>query len=120
MIKGVGVDICSIARMRDLKPEVVGRLLTEKEKVYCNGFANAAERVAGRFAAKEAILKALGTGWSEGLGWQQIEILANAAGAPKAVLSGPALDKLNQCGATECHVSISHEKEYAVAFAVLE
>ncbi len=120
MIKGIGVDICRVDRISALNAETITRLLTEKEKKYCEKYLESAERIAGRFAAKEAILKALGTGWSQGLSWQQIEILPDSAGAPTPHLSGPAQERLKQCGAKNCFVSISHEKEYAVAFAVIE
>jgi holo-[acyl-carrier protein] synthase len=120
MVIGIGTDICHIERIRKLSPDAVARLLTPPEAEYCSRYADREERIAGRFAAKEAILKALGTGWSQGLGWGQIEILPAASGAPEATLIGPAREKLITLGATRCLVSISHQGEYAVAFAIIE
>jgi holo-[acyl-carrier protein] synthase len=120
MVIGIGTDIAHIERIKKLTPEAVARLLTAPEAEYCARFQAKEERIAGRFAAKEAILKALGTGWSQGLGWGQIEILPDAAGAPVATLTGAALARLIGLGATRCLVSISHQGEYAVAFAIIE
>lgn len=120
MVIGIGTDITHIERIKKLSPDAVKRILTDREEEYCNRFQPPHERVAGRFAAKEAIFKALGTGWSQGIGWQQIEILPDPQGAPQATLSGPALAKLLALGATRCRVSISHQGEYAVAFAILD
>ena len=120
MIVGIGTDIALVARIRKLRPAAVVRLLTSKEQAYCNRHADAHMRIAGRFAAKEAVLKALGTGLAGGITWKQIEILPDAKGAPHATFSGAARRKLNTLGATRCHLSISHQGDYATAFAVLE
>ena len=120
MVIGIGTDICHIERIKKLGPETVDRILTEPEAAYCGRYTTPHERIAGRFAAKEAILKALGTGWSGGLGWGQIEILPDASGAPVVTLTGAAREKLLSLGATRCLVSISHQGEYAVAFAIIE
>lgn len=120
MVVGIGTDIVSVQRIRDLSPGAVERFLTEKEQAYCRKHADPSERMAGRFAAKEAILKALGTGWAHGLGWHQMEILPDENGAPKVILSGAAHERLLFLGANHCHISISHEKLFAVAFAVLQ
>lgn len=120
MVIGIGTDICHIERIKKLVPEAVARILTPAEADYCRRYASPHERIAGRFAAKEAILKAMGTGWSEGLGWGQIEIMPGPSGAPSVALTGAAAEKLAALGATRCLVSISHQGEYAVAFAVIE
>jgi holo-[acyl-carrier protein] synthase len=120
MVIGIGTDICHIERIKKLAPEAVDRVLTPAEAAYCGRYATPHERIAGRFAAKEAILKALGTGWSGGLGWGQIEILPDAAGAPLVTLTGAARERLASLGATRCLVSISHHGDYAVAFSVIE
>jgi holo-[acyl-carrier protein] synthase len=120
MVVGIGTDICHIERIKKLGPEAVARILTEAEAAYCGRYASPHERIAGRFAAKEAILKAFGTGWSGGLGWGQIEILPDASGAPQVALSGAAREKLLSLGATRCLVSISHQGDYAVAFAIID
>lgn len=120
MVKGIGTDIVHIERIKNLAPEVVARILTPKEGAYCDRFTPPHERIAGRFAAKEALFKALGTGWAQGLGWQQIEILPDSSGAPIVALYGAALAKLGEIGASRCLVSISHQGDYAMAFALLE
>jgi holo-[acyl-carrier protein] synthase len=120
MVKGIGTDIVSVERIRALSPAAITRVLTPAEEAYCRKHHDPYERIAGRFAAKEAILKALGTGWAQGLGFGQIEILPNAEGAPETVLAGAAASKLAEIGATRCLISISHEKLFAVAFAILE
>jgi holo-[acyl-carrier protein] synthase len=120
MVIGIGTDITHVERIKKLPPEAVARILTEREAEYCNRHKPPHERIAGRFAAKEAILKALGTGWAQGLGWQQIEILPDASGAPKVTLRDAALEKMRSLGATRCHLSISHQGEYAVAYALLD
>ena len=120
MVKGIGTDITYLERIKKLSPEAVSRILTTPEVEYCQRFPVPHERIAGRLAAKEAVLKALGTGWGQGIGWQQIEILPDASGIPLVTFSGKALEKVQSIGATHCHVSISHQGDYAVAFAVLE
>jgi holo-[acyl-carrier protein] synthase len=126
MITGVGTDIVRIERIRKLRATAISRLLTPAEEKYCRAHADPAPRVAGRFAAKEAILKALGTGLGAGASWKQIEILPDENGAPRARFSGAvarrlrALNASGASGATRCHLSISHEDDHAVAFAVLE
>jgi holo-[acyl-carrier protein] synthase len=119
MIAGIGTDIVAVGRITKLRPAAIARLLTPRETEYCRRFKNRQERTAGRFAAKEAILKALGTGLSSGITWHHIEILPDISGAPQATLTGAALERMSRLGATHCHVSISHQKKYAVAFAVI-
>jgi holo-[acyl-carrier protein] synthase len=120
MITGVGTDIVLVERIRKLRPSAVTRLLTPAEAAYCHRHAAADERIAGRFAAKEAILKSLGTGLGGGVTWRQMEILPDAAGAPRATFTGAVARRLRALGTTRCHLSISHQGGYAVAFAVIE
>ncbi len=120
MVVGVGTDITAVERIKKLESETIARLLTPREIEYCLRFNPPHERIAGRFAAKEAILKALGTGWSRGLSWQHIEILPDPEGAPQVQLTEEASKRMLQLGAATCLVSISHEREYAVAFALLQ
>lgn len=110
----------------------MSRLLTPAEETYCRRHAASEERIAGRFAAKEAILKALGTGLGGGVTWKQIEILPDELGAPKARFSGAVARKLAALSdaqsatrsaiqnTTRCHLSISHDGEYAIAYVVIE
>jgi holo-[acyl-carrier protein] synthase len=120
MIVGIGTDIVKTERIRKLRPAAVARVLTEAERAYCARHADPAERIAGRFAAKEAVLKAFGTGLAQGLSWRHIEILPDLHGAPQISFSGKAASRMRQLRATHCHVSISHSSDTAVAFVLLE
>lgn len=120
MAIGIGTDITHIERIKKLSAGAISRILTEAEAEYCHRFNPPYERIAGRFAAKEAILKALGTGWSQGIGWGQIEILPDPSGIPMVTLTGQALEKFQTLGASRCHISISHQGDYAIAFALIE
>jgi len=119
MVIGIGTDIVSIDRIQAMSEGAVARVLTADEAAYCAKYPRAGERIAGRFAAKEAILKALGTGWGQGLGWDQLEILPDELGSPRVTLRGEAHRRMLALGASHCFITISHEKTYAVAFAVL-
>jgi holo-[acyl-carrier protein] synthase len=74
--------------------------------------------LAGRFAAKEAVLKALGTGWAEGVGWRDIEVVALPSGAPTLRLTGHAATLASQRGITAWHISISHTDQHAMASVI--
>ena len=121
MIIGIGTDIVekrriaqSISRFGD---RFTRRILTSKELHQCVEKSDHIGSIAGRFAAKEALFKALGTGWAEGVGWKDVEILSAPNGRPVVQLSGkPAC----MCEDIHVHVSISHEKENAIAFVILE
>lgn len=78
------------------------------------------EHLGGLFAAKEAVMKALGTGWAEGLGFRQIQVVRNAAGAPTVELHGRAAERSAALGVGSIHLSITHERSFAAAVAVLE
>ena len=118
MIKGIGVDIVEVARIKEsLSKEVfMKRVFTPGEIDYCQNKANAHIHFAGRFAAKEAILKALGTGLS-GLKWTDIEVLPDKIGVPLVYLGITASRIAEKQGITEVLVSISHCDNYAVAYA---
>jgi holo-[acyl-carrier protein] synthase len=120
MIVGIGTDIVSVERIRKLRDAAVSRVLTGAEEAYCRRHADPAERIAGRFAAKEAILKAFGTGLAKGMSWRQIEILPDEKGAPIVSFSGKAASQMRTLGANRCHLSISHDGGRAVAFVLLE
>lgn len=94
----------------------LARVFTPGERAHCG---NRPWRLAGRFAAKEAVLKAIGTGL-RGFSWQQIEILADDLGAPVVLCHGHFAQALRERGVAKIHVSISHSREYAVAHALLE
>lgn len=102
-------------------PRFVERVFTQAEREYCDTRgAVAPQHYAARFAAKEAALKALGTGWSGGLAWQDVEIAHTDAGAPTITFHRRALELFQLSGATRAHVSISHTTEHAIAQVVLE
>jgi holo-[acyl-carrier protein] synthase len=103
-------------------PRFVERVFTLAERDYCDsrGALVAPQHYAARFAAKEAALKALGTGWSGGISWQDVEITRNDAGAPAIIFHRRALELFQLSGATRAHLSLSHTSEHAIAQVILE
>jgi holo-[acyl-carrier protein] synthase len=124
MIISIGVDIIEVRRVRETierTPRFTERVFTEAERAYCESRgAVAAQHYAARFAAKEAALKALQTGWSGGISWQDIEISAKDSGAPVIAFHGRALELYEESGATSAHLSIAHTTEHAIAEVILE
>jgi holo-[acyl-carrier protein] synthase len=125
VIVSVGIDMIEVGRVRDVMsrtPRFRARVFTAREREYCDGrgAAAAAQHYAARFAAKEAALKALGTGWGGGLSWQDIEIAHDGAGAPSIHFHNRALELFIASGATRAHVSLSHTSGHAVAQVILE
>lgn len=120
MIVGLGTDVVGIPRVAALlarhRRRFLARWFDDRE---LPGDAPA-ERVAGRWAAKEAAAKALGTGFAHGIVPSQIAVLADAAGAPSLHLAGAALARAQALGARRCHVSLSHADGVAVATVILE
>src|SRR5882724_6415378 len=116
MIVGIGIDILEVARIREVllrTPRFRKRVFTAAEQAYCDGRgAVAAQHYAARFAAKEAMLKALQTGWRGGISWQDVEIAARDSGAPFLIFRGQVLDVFNKFGATATHLSMSHTTEH--------
>ena len=121
MIRGLGCDVCAISRMRKImeNPRFLERWFTEYERDYIGARKNSAHTAAGLFAAKEAFLKALGTG-IDSLNLSGIGIVHDEKGAPGYALTGPALEKLRAAGAQRAFLSVSHEGDTAAAFCVLE
>jgi holo-[acyl-carrier protein] synthase len=124
MIIAIGIDIIEVARIRKTlvrTPRFSERVFTAAERSYCDSRgAAAAQHYAARFAAKEAALKALQTGWRGGIGWQDVEVASRESGAPYLILSGMVLELFVQSGATTAHLSLSHTSEHAIAQVVLE
>jgi len=122
MVLGIGVDIVRIERMRTVPERLFLKICTDAERAYCEGFGERGrdERYAGRFAAKEAVSKTLGTGFGQGVSWTDVEVLPTATGAPVVVLHGAALEHQRRLGGERIHLSISHDRDHAVAMAVLE
>lgn len=124
MIVGIGVDQVEVSRMRALLarwPErAPGRLFTDRERATCEGRARAADCYAARFAAKEALLKALGTGLGRGIAWREVEVVTGGAGRPRLRLHGTARQRLREAGGRSVHLSFTHEAGSATAFVILE
>lgn len=124
MIVSIGIDIVEVYRIRDTisrTPRFTERVYTEGERAYCESKgAAAAQSYAARFAAKEAFLKALKTGWRGKITWQDIEIISNADGVPSLKIEGEARRLLENLGANKIHLSLSHTTEHAVAQIILE
>lgn len=124
MILGIGVDIIEVGRIRDAHARFgdrfVRRILQEREIAYCLGYTDPGPFLAARFAAKEAISKAFGTGIGAELGWTDIEVAKHATGAPHVILHGAGLELFQRRAARVLHLSLSHTEHYAVAQAVLE
>ena len=124
MIVSIGTDIIEVYRIRETlerTPRFTERVFTQKEREYCEAKgAAAAQSYAARFAAKEAFLKALRTGWRGKITWQDIEIKNDEFGAPYLEISGEAKLILERLGANQVHLSMSHTTEHAVANVVLE
>ena len=121
MIHGIGVDLIEISRIKKAAENAafLRRVFTDEEIALFNSRNKDIAILAGNFAAKEAVAKALGTGF-KGFWPKEIEILRNELGAPKAKLYGKAADLATEFGVTAVHVSITNTKEHATAFAVLE
>jgi holo-[acyl-carrier protein] synthase len=123
-ILGIGTDIIEclrIAQMIERHGELfINRVYTEHEIAYCSTKKAATQHYAGRWAAKEAVLKALGTGWRRGISWRDIEVQNKPGGAPQIVLRAGAKDVYRQLGITQMHISISHCRSHATAYAVAE
>jgi holo-[acyl-carrier protein] synthase len=122
MAAGIGVDMLEIARMERVikrRPSFLKRVFTDEERAYCDSFARPAEHYAARFAAREAVLKALGTGFADGIGIKDVSVRNNEAGRPVAVLTGRAAEIAAEQGVQEVALSLSHTHEVAVANAVL-
>ena len=111
MIKGLGTDIIELDRIRKAidrhGQSFLDRIFTPKEQKYCNTFNDPIPHLAARFAAKEAVVKALGTGLRNGLSWTDIEIVSDNLGKPAAIVRGE-----------EIMLSISHGRDYATAVAI--
>lgn len=121
MIKGIGTDIIEVSRIESTinkyGQKFLDKVFTEKEQTYCKAFRQSSRNFAGRFAAKEAVVKALGTGLSKGLNWTDIEIINDEQGKPVLILSHHFKQFFND---PLIHVSISHCHEYATATAIWE
>ncbi|PYO75623.1 MAG: holo-ACP synthase [Gemmatimonadetes bacterium] len=124
MILGIGVDIVAIERISRSLAEgdvtLEEQVFTEAERAACADRADRARALAARFAAKEAGLKALGTGWAQGLSFQQVEVVDGEGGRPELRLTGAAAERARALGVGHMHVSLTHDLAVAAAVVVLE
>jgi holo-[acyl-carrier protein] synthase len=124
VIISIGTDIIEVARIREVllrTPRFIERVYTERERAYCDSRGVvSAQHYAARFAAKEAALKALQTGWRGGISWQDVEISSRESGAPFLIFSGQVLEVFEKFGATTTHLSMSHTTQHAIAQVILE
>jgi holo-[acyl-carrier protein] synthase len=124
VIVGLGIDIAEIDRIEAAITRhgrrFIDRIYTPAEIEYCERFRNRAERYAGRFAAKEAAMKALGTGWSRGVHWVDIEVTRQPGGRPTLTLHGPTQQHAQRLGVRQISLSITHSGNIAFAEAIFE
>jgi len=124
MIVGTGIDIAEVPRIRQsierFGSRFLERIFTEAEMRYCDSKANRVERYAARFAAKEAAMKALGTGWNYGLRWRECEVVRQPGGRPTMLFHGKAGDLAANMGVKNVSLSLSHTEEQAIAQVILE
>jgi holo-[acyl-carrier protein] synthase len=124
VIAGVGVDVVSVARVRRLLDEqgerFVTRVFTPDERAYCEARAEPARHFAARLAAKEAVMKVLGSGTAAGFGWTAIEVAGGGDERPDVRLHESALALAERLGLVRVHLSLSHDGDMALAFAVGE
>ena len=122
MIVGIGIDLIDIEKIaKDIHSDVyLHKVFTEVEIAACKDAVNSAEHFAGKFAAKEAFMKAIGNGIRQGVWFTQIEVLNHENGQPYVQVTGEAEMRLNELGVTSVHVSITHTKSAAAAVVILE
>ena len=126
MVVGVGVDMVEVARVqRALEEPKTGRrfrdrVYTEKEILYCERRQRKYESYAGRFAAKEAVMKALGRGWGSKVGWLDIEILPAPGGKPEIYLHNKTSAFAQELGIHRFSLSITHTEQFAMAYVIAQ
>ena len=124
MIVGMGIDVAEVERIRAViesqKERFLHRVYTDKEIAYCEQFKNKFERYAARFAAKEAAMKALGTGWSRGVRWRDVEVVRERGGRPGLSLKGEAKKIADALGVKHIALSITHTADQAIAHVIFE
>ena len=124
MIVGTGIDIAEVPRIAEsiqrFGDRFLKRIYTEGEIRYCDSKANRVERYAARFAAKEAAMKALGTGWSRGVRWRDLEEYRQPGSRPTILFHGKAAEFAARLNAKNVSLSLSHTPEQAIASVILE
>ena len=124
MIVGIGIDVAEVKRIAEViesqGERFLKRVFTRDEVAYCEQFRNKYERFAGRFAAKEAAMKALGTGWSRGVRWVDVEVVRHRGRRPTLELKGEARKIADGLGVKNIALSITHTVEQAIAQVIFE
>jgi holo-[acyl-carrier protein] synthase len=124
MIIGTGVDLVEIVRFRKvierLRDRFIHRVFTAGEQQFCNEHRDPVPHYAVRFAAKEALFKALGTGWAKGVTWLDVEVQRERQDAPTLSLHGEAQRLSQAMGTHKVHISLSHSDNWAIAMVILE
>ncbi len=123
MIYSIGTDITDVKRIKraiEKSERFVEKIFTANEISYCMSRANKYESFAARFAAKEAVMKAIGTGWDGRINWIDIEVLNTDMGKPYIVTHNATNEFIKANGILRIHLSISHERDYALAYTILE
>ncbi len=123
MIFGIGTDIIEVSRIQKVMERDIGfreKIFSPDEIAYCDPMKNKYQHYAARFSAKEAFMKALGTGWRDGIRFAEIEVIHDPLGKPLIRLGGRAAELAQQAGFGEMHVTLSHVKEMAIAVVVVE
>jgi holo-[acyl-carrier protein] synthase len=121
VIIGVGTDLVSVPRLRQAvrrRDRLLSRLFTEAEVDECRRRADPAPHLAARFAAKEACLKALQTGWGGGIRWREVEVAGGGGEVPRLILRGAAAARASALGVRRTHLTLSHEGDYALAVVI--
>lgn len=124
MIVGTGVDLAEVDRIREsverFGEKFLKRIYTGSEIAYVERKANKYERYAARFAAKEAGMKAIGTGWRRGVRWQDFEVINLPSGRPTLKLHGVAAEFASRLGVKSIHLSLTHTAQLGLAYVILE
>jgi len=124
VIVGLGIDVAEVDRLKEALERrgerMYKRLFTSAEIAYCNSHKNSFERFAGRFAIKEAAMKALGTGWRRGVRWQDIEVVNQRGGKPTLRLAGVAEQIALKQGVKTINISITHSGNLAIGQVIFE
>jgi len=124
MIVGTGIDIAEVPRIAEsiqrFGDRFITRIFTEGEIRYCDSKANRIERYAARFAAKEAAMKALGTGWNRGVTWRDVEVSRQPGSRPTIVFHGKAAEFAEKLNTKHVSLSLTHTKDFAMAQVILE
>ena len=123
-VRGIGIDVIKVERLIEslerFGERMEKRLFTDDERAYCHRHKDPIPHLAARFAAKEALSKAIGTGMAGGVGWKQIEVLQPGGRQPQLRLTGVALERFEALGCKRSHVSLTHDGGLAIACVVIE